>query len=98
MDNSKIPHIKANAQIPIVVGTAIINNLQVMYAWLLEGKTKEDAERIKVKIENKEQLTGPEQAIVTISTLLSAIHKEAMDNGYVEFKDLEETVKGISGL
>lgn len=101
MDNNQdlkdqlVPHIVANAKINITLGTAAINNIQMTYAWLLEGKGEEDANRLKGKLERKESLTGWELALITITNLLREIHEQAKESKQVEYHSLEDTLKKI---
>lgn len=88
-----IPHILPTAQVNIgPLGTAFISQLQDVYAFLLEGHTKDEAEAIRVKLQAKEPLTSWEQSLITLTALISTVHNKALEQGLVEYKSIAESL------
>ncbi len=96
MDNNiQVPHIKASAIIDLQLSTAFLNDLQIVYLYLLEGHDKSEADVIRDKLLNKSSLTSWEASLVSMTTLISTIHKNAEASGQVEYKSLEQSINSI---
>lgn len=91
--DTKIPHIKANSNVPITLNLSQINGIYGIYQVLLKGVSKEALDALKIKIETKQPLQDIEMAVFSASILLQLIHKSAEDNDMIEFKSVEEAIK-----
>jgi hypothetical protein len=91
--DGKVPHIISSARVDIgPIGTAFIHELQLVYSHLVDGHTKEDAEAIRTKVQNKEPLSRWEQSVMTMTNLITVIHSKAQEQGFVEYLTPEQFV------
>lgn len=94
MENTQVqvPHINKNAKINIDFGTQLIVNLQIALTALTVGKTKEEIEGLKIKMESKQELADWETGCATLVTLINAIYKEAERTGQITYKSLDQSL------
>lgn len=90
MSDNKVPFIKSSAKISVEFGTDFINRIQNVYSFLLEGKTKEDADALRLAVESKAPLSSWQMSVVTMTSLVTTIHQLAKESGQIELKDMEE--------
>lgn len=82
----QVPHLKADAIIPVQIGTGFVQRLQELLQFLMDGKEEE----IKA-LETKEpgaDLTPWEGAVVTVTMILQEVMKIAKETDQLEFKSL----------
>lgn len=92
-DTIQVPYLKPDAKLQITIGTKLIHDIQHLYEFLLLGKTKEDAARMKQKIDNKQPLEPWEMSVITITNFLKFILEEAKHTDQLEYHSLEDTIK-----
>lgn len=88
-----IPHIVANAQVPITLNTANINGLYAVHQVLLELLGLERIEALKIKFESKQPIDSKELSFICITQILDMIYKSANANGLTEMRPLDESIK-----
>lgn len=92
MSDNKVPFIKASAKVTVEFGTDFINRIQNVYSYLLEGKTKEDVDALRATIDAKGPLTSWQMSVVTMTSLVSTIHKISRDTDQVDYRELEDSL------
>jgi len=90
-DSTTIPHIKNNAIVNLSLGGDMISKLQSTLLYLTNGMKESESNALQEKITRRETLLGKDLAIVTVSTLLMGITKEAERTGQVFYRTVEET-------
>lgn len=90
MDNTtKIPYLKQDAIVSVQIGAGFLQQLSSVYAYLTEGMTKEQADLISSKLQEKKPLELKEGAIVTMSILIKNIYDDAKEKDQLVYKDLD---------
>lgn len=90
MDNTtKIPYLKQDAIVSVQIGSGFLQQLSSVYAYLTEGMTKEQADAISSKLQEKKPLELKEGAIVTMSILIKKIYDDAKEKDQLVYKDLD---------
>lgn len=90
MDNTtKIPYLKQDALVSVQIGSGFLQQLSSVYAYLTEGMTKEQADAISSKLQEKKPLELKEGAIVTMSILIKRIYDDAKEKDQLVYKDLD---------
>jgi len=90
MDNTtKIPYLKQDAIVSVQIGSGFLQQLSSVYAYLTEGMTKEQADAISSKLQEKKPLELKEGAIVTMSILIKRIYDDAKEKDQLVYKDLD---------
>lgn len=88
----KLPVLKKDAKINIVIGTQMVQALQGLTFWLMK-EHQEDGKQLQSKLENKQPLEIWEQAVVTLSQFLKAVGEQAEKDGSIYYKDVEDIIK-----
>lgn len=90
MDNTtKIPYLKQDAIVSVQIGSGFLQQLSSVYAYLTEGMTKEQADAISSKLQEKKPLELKEGAIVTMSILIKKVYDDAKEKDQLVYKDLD---------
>lgn len=90
-ESTQLGHFAPNAIINLSLGGEMIGKLQTTLLYLTDGMSESDSNILQGKITRKEPLVGKDLAIVTISTLIMAITKEAERTNQIVYKSIEET-------
>ena len=91
----QVPYFPATAIVNIQLGSLIIQQLQGVVAFLIEGHTQAEFEGIADKVNKKEPLLPWEQSCITITTLLNGIMTAAKDQGLLEMRSLSQSLQGL---
>lgn len=91
-DIIKVPYIKDSAVISLSFGSAFITNIQASLSAMVEGMTTEERDALTARIEAREQLSGRDLVIYTLSVISMNLLKEAERLGQVEYKDLQSSL------
>ncbi len=92
-----IPHFLPNISINVDLNISHIQGIQAIYSTLLEGKTQDDANALKQRIDSKAQLSTWDMAIIAATNLLRLTQEAAVSSKQVEYKPLSDVVMGMAG-
>jgi hypothetical protein len=91
---TKVPVIRQDAQIPVVVGTGIIKRLQELAMSIIVEKTEEDIDRLESQL--KQNITTFDEPWMnnyyTVMLLLNGIETKAIELGLVDNLDAEDVM------
>lgn len=91
-----VPHFKPDIKLSIDLNASTISGIQATYATLLKGKTKEDADALKSRIEAKGQLSEWDFSVITMTNLMNNIFDLARSTEQVEYKTLEDSLGSVT--
>ncbi len=81
----QISFLRADAQIPVVIGTSVVQHLQLAIQLLMDGR---DTSTLAQRAE-KGTITDPtEIAAIGLSGLVTAIYKQAQSSGQTYLRDI----------
>jgi len=92
---TKIPHIKADAQVPVVLTSGTIAELQSVLMYILDSHSKEDIEAFQSKLSASKELSIWESSAFAMVRLLKVIHDAAVTNDQVVYKDIDSSLSGL---
>lgn len=92
MSESKIPVIRKDAQIQMTFGVSFIQRLQNVAVYLTAERSEEELDSFSAELSEKktEYEESWKNQYMTIMTLLTAIDKAAVDQGFVDNMTEEE--------
>jgi hypothetical protein len=88
-DVSRIPHFKQDAQITVTLGVQFISRLQAALFYLAGTMSEKERATLKSLVEQQQPLSDRDSAVVTLSTLILNIGKEAERTDQVVFHDIQ---------
>lgn len=93
MSENKLPVIRQDAQISMIVGTNFIKRLQELSMNMIVDKTEKELDDFQKELnENKTEFEDQwKNNYFTVSILLSSIEKAAEEQGFIDMVDADET-------
>lgn len=88
----KVPVLQKSALVTITLGSRIITDIQGALAYMVEGKSQQELQAIKEHI-TAGTLTPWESSCVALTRLLQVIYDAAKENGMLDYRSLEDTLK-----
>ena len=95
-ESTKIPHIKAEALVPVNLTSGTIAELQSVLMYILDSHSKEDIEAFQSKLSASKELSTWEASAFAMVRLLKVIHDAAVSTDQVVYKDIESSIAGIT--
>jgi hypothetical protein len=86
--NINMPFLKADAVVPVEIGSGFVRRLQKVLVYLRAGKSREDLAELKRRIESKEPLEDWMEHLATLTGLLQGIEASAQQRHLVEYRDI----------
>lgn len=92
MSDNKIPVIRQDAQINLVVGTNYIKKLQELSMNMIIDRTEDELDSFQKELnENKTEFEEQwKNNYFTVSVLISSIEKAAEEQGFIDMVDAED--------
>lgn len=93
-ETNKLPVIRQDAQIPIVVGTAIVKRLQELAMSIISNKSEADIDSLQALLDkNITEFDEPwMNEYYTVMLLLNGIERKAVELGLVDNLDADEVI------
>jgi len=87
----KVPVLKRDAKITITVGAQMIQALQGLSVQIMNDH-QDQADALRAKLENKQQLEPWEHTVVVLTQFLKAVGEQAEKEGQIYYKDPESLI------
>lgn len=91
MEN-QIPFLKADAVVPVEIGTGFVQRIQQVLHYLIPTRSEEEIKDLEDRLKNNKPLEEWMQPFLTITTLLNSIEKTAEKLGMIEYRPIQEII------